>query len=108
MFRRRAIVICLLALLAAFLLQASGCGDSKSGGTMSADQHARIEKGMTLDDVEAIAGAPERTHKSGSSKDPNIIWYYGKAEGDGLVRVSFIGGKVDNVSPYDQSVTPEE
>ena len=94
-------------LIALALLIAAGCGNGESGG-ISPDQHSQIQRGMTLDQVEAITGSPSRSHKSGSTQNPNITWYFNKTEGEGLVRVAFVAGKVDNISPYDQSVEPEE
>lgn len=104
----RLFVLLALALMALLTLPVlAGCEQNKKG-VMNPDQHSRIQKGMTLDDVEAIAGTPERTHKKGSARDPNIIWYYSKTESEGLVRVSFQGGKVDSITPYDTSIAPEE
>lgn len=101
------IVAAMAAVLAAALLGLTGCSQSKTGA-LSPAQYARIQKGMTMDDVEAVAGAPERSHKKGTSKDPNIVWYYPKTEGEGMVRVSFTDGKVDLITPYDSSIEPEE
>lgn len=97
-----------MAILAAAALALAGCGDSQKSGVISREQYDRIQKGLTLDEVEAIGGEPYRTHKTGTSKDPNIFWYYSKTEGDGLVRISFLSGRVDSISPYEISVTPEE
>lgn len=101
------LAIAITALVTVVSTGLTGCGESKSGA-LSPDQHVRIQKGMTMDDVEAVAGTPERSHKKGSSKDPNIIWYYTKTEGEGMVKISFMGGKVDLISPYDTSILPEE
>ena len=67
-----------------------------------------MQKGMTLDQVEGLLDQPDRTHRLGSNKDPNVIWYYNKSEGEGLVRFSFLNGKMDVASPYEVSVNPEE
>lgn len=96
-----------IVLLALTVISLAGCGGSKSGA-ISQEQYDRIQKGMTLDEVEAIGGTPYRTHKSGSSKDPNIIWNYSKTDSEGLVRISFLGGKVDSISPYEVNVQPDE
>lgn len=85
----------------------SGCGSSKAGA-MRPSQYDRIQKGMTIDQVESIAGKPARSHTKGSFKNPNIIWYYTKTEGEGLVKISFIGGRVDLISPYNEGFPPPE
>jgi len=103
-FQRRLLIVLATLLLAALLVAAAGCG--KSG--ISSDQYDQLEKGMTLDQVEGILGQPDRTHRIGSSQNPNIIWYYNKSEGEGLVRISFIDAKMDVASPYDVSVNPDE
>jgi hypothetical protein len=102
-----AAIVCAAAVFVSLILLSSGCGDSKSGA-LTKEQYERIQKDMTLDDVEAIAGQPYRTHRSGPAQNPDIIWYYSKSEADGLLRVSFKGGRVDNISPYDLDVAPEE
>ncbi len=99
------LIIATVTLIALTTLAAAGCG-SKSG--ISRDQFAQVQKGMTLDQVEGLLGQPDRTHHLGTSKNLNIIWYYNKSESDGLVRVSFLDGKVDSTTPYDTNVTPEE
>lgn len=108
---RRAVIfltaVLLCAVLAVAPLGLTGCGEAKAGA-LSPDQYAHIQKGMTLDNVEAVAGAPERSHKKGTSKDPNVVWYYTKTEGEGMVMVSFVDGKVEKITPYDSSITPEE
>ena len=97
-----------VGLMLTVLCGLSGCGSSKAGA-MGPSQYARIQKGMTIDQVEAIAGKPARSHTKDSFKNPNIIWYYTKTEGEGLVEISFIGGKVDLISPYNASIpAPEE
>ena len=58
---------------------------------------------MTMDEVESILGSPERSHVTGASQEPTIFWYFPKAEGDGLVKISFEQGKVVSVAPYNQS-----
>lgn len=105
--RRRPLLL-LLALPAvlALLLTATGCGGGK--GTISPDQHAQLSKGMSLDDVEALLGPPERTHRMGSGETAAIYWYYNKTEGEGLVKVAFENGQVTIITPYDQSLSPEE
>ncbi|RJQ43017.1 MAG: hypothetical protein C4534_08815 [Gaiellales bacterium] len=89
-----------MAMIISLLLGASACGE-KAG--ITSDDHARIEVGMTMDEVEDMLGQPERSHVTGDSQNPSIFWYYPKAEGDGLVKVSFEGARVTSVSPYDQS-----
>lgn len=96
-----------LLVLMLVALTFAGCGNSKEG-IISPDQHSRVQKGMTLDDVEAITGPPLRTHRTGSTRDPTIIWYYGKTEGEGLVRITFEGGKVVTITPYNESVEAQE
>ncbi len=103
--RRPVILIIILLLLATPLLALGGCGEEK--GAISKDTYGQIEPGMTMDDVDAIAGQPERSHSLGTAQDPQIFWYYNKTEGEGFVRVVFEGGKVTTVSPYDESITPE-
>jgi len=89
------------------MLPAAGCGKTAK---LSPETYAKIQKGMTLDEVESIAGQPERSHKLGSasSKSQTIYWYYAKTEGEGLVRVAFENGKVTNISPYNANINPEE
>ncbi len=101
---RIALIVAAGMLLTMVLLSASGCGQKG----ISQSQYEQIQKGMTLDQVEGILGQPDRTHRTGSSQNPNIIWYYNKSEGEGLVRVSFLDGKMDQASPYDLSVNPDE
>lgn len=103
---RRLFALMAMAAIAALLLTA-GCGDSKTGA-INAEQHSRVQKGMTLDEVEAVTGTPLRSHRTGPTQNPDIIWYFDKTDGEGLVRVSFISYKVDSISPYDQGVQPEE
>lgn len=101
----KSLLLITVVTLIALSVLATGCG-SKSG--ISRDQFAQVQKGMTLDQVEGLLGQPDRTHHLGTSKNLNIIWYYNKSESDGLVRVSFLDGKVDSTTPYDTNVTPEE
>lgn len=98
---------CLLAFLflAVLLLAVADCG-SKSG--VSQSQYEQVQKGMTLDQVEGLLGQPDRTHRTGPTSNPNVIWYYNKSEAEGLVRISFINALVDNLSPYDLSVNLDE
>ena len=103
--RKMTFIFILLALTIPVVLAATGCGD-KDGVTP--DAYAKIEKGMTLDQVEAILGTPPRSHRTGPTKDPTIIWYYIKSEGDGLAKITFESAKVTNISPYDTSVNPDE
>jgi hypothetical protein len=102
--RRPLTIIAAVLLLAALLTPVIGCG--KSG--ISRDQYNQVQKGMTLDQVEGILGQPDRTHRTGSAQNPNVIWYYNKTEGEGLVRIAFLDGKMDTVSPYEISVNPDE
>lgn len=104
---RLATLVIAVALLGMTVLVLAGCGGNKTGA-ISQEQFNRIQKGMTLDEVEAIAGNPYRTHSAGTAKDPNIIWNYSKTDGEGLVRISFLSGKVDTISPYEIGVQPEE
>lgn len=106
MNRRPLLTITLILAALALLPVLAGCGDTK--GTISPDQYSQLNKGMSLDDVEAILGAPERTHRMGSGETATIYWYYRKTEGEGLVKVTFEGGKVSSISPYDQSLSPDE
>lgn len=104
--RRFSVDVVALLTVAVFLLAAAGCGGKEA--TISQEQHSQIQREMTLDQVEAITGEPVRTHRTGSPQNPDIIWYFEKTEGAGLVRITFIGGKVESVSPYEESVEPEE
>lgn len=100
------IMFAFVALLFAGLsVVVTGCGSEEG---ISQSQYERVQKGMTLDDVEGLLGQPDRTHRTGSTSNPNIIWYYNKSEAEGLVRISFIDAKVDNLSPYDLSVNLDE
>lgn len=103
--RKVIFIFILLALTSTTVLATTGCGEN-SGITPGA--YAKIEKGMTLDQVEAILGTPPRSHRTGSTKDPTIIWYYNKSEGDGLAKITFESAKVTNISPYDTGVNPDE
>lgn len=98
-------VFIILLIIAVSALLGAGCGDSQ--GSLDEDTHAKIELGMTMDDVDALAGQPERSHSIGSAQNPQVFWYYNKTDGDGFVRVVFEDGKVTTVSPYDESITPE-
>jgi hypothetical protein len=102
--RRNFILMVLTLLLSVSLLAASGCGEKP--GSISRDVHSQIKNGMTMDDVDAIAGQPERSHSLGSADNPQIFWYYNKTDGEGFVRVVFENGKVTTVSPYDEDFTP--
>lgn len=100
------LLIVLAVLLSAGLSFAViGCG-SKAG--ISQSQYEQVQKGMTLDEVEGLLGQPDRSHRTGTSSNPNIIWYYNKSEAEGLVRVSFLDARVDSLSPYDLSVNLDE
>ncbi|MHB1326142.1 MAG: hypothetical protein ACYDGS_08165 [Thermoleophilia bacterium] len=101
---RLLIIITAVLLLVTLALTAGGCG--KSG--ISRSQYDQIQKGMTLDQVEGILGQPDRTHRLGANANPNVIWNYNKSEGEGLVRISFLDGKMDVASPYEVSVNPNE
>ncbi len=103
--RRNFTFIILALLLSAWLLTATGCGDKQ--GSINKEVHGQITNGMTMDEVDAVAGQPERSHSIGSAQNPQIFWYYNKSEGKGFVRVVFEEGKVTTVSPYDESITPE-
>ncbi|MBI5870182.1 MAG: outer membrane protein assembly factor BamE [Actinobacteria bacterium] len=105
--RAAGLVITVLALLimAVLLVIVTGCG-SEAG--ISQSQYEQVQKGMTLDQVEGLLGQPDRSHRTGPTNNPNIIWYYNKSEAEGLVRISFINALVDNLSPYDLSVNLDE
>lgn len=103
--RKVIFIFILFALTVPVVLAATGCGDN---GGITPEAYAKIEKGMTLDQVEAILGTPPRSHRTGSTKDPTIIWYYNKSEGDGLAKITFESARVTNISPYDTSVNPDE
>ncbi|MHB1390427.1 MAG: hypothetical protein ACYCXF_04210 [Thermoleophilia bacterium] len=103
---RRLFALMALVAVATLLLSAAGCGDSKNG-IIDAEQYGRLQKGMTLDEVEAVTGTPLRSHTTGPTQNPSINWYFGKTEGEGLVRVTFVDYRIDLISPYDQSVQPE-
>ncbi|MHB0867619.1 MAG: hypothetical protein ACYC6B_06025 [Thermoleophilia bacterium] len=103
---RRFFALLTMATITAVLLTA-GCGDSKTG-VINSEQYGRVQKGMTLDEVEAITGTPLRSHSTGPTQNPSIIWYFDKADGEGLVRFTFVNYKVDSIAPYDQSVPLEE
>lgn len=81
-------------------LPATGCGGSSG---VSQEDHDKIQVGMTMDEVAAILGQPERSHVTGASQNPGIFWYFTKSEGEGLMKISFEQGKVTSVAPYDQS-----
>lgn len=102
----RRLLLLSLVLTAALALLAAGCGNSR--GSISPDQYSQLEKGMSLDGVEAILGPPERTHRMGSGATETLYWYYNKTEGEGLVKLTFEDGKVTGITPYDQSLSPEE
>ncbi|MBE0428425.1 MAG: hypothetical protein IBX61_00945 [Thermoleophilia bacterium] len=95
------------ALLLIALLFIVSCGENRAG-LIDQDQYERIQRGMTMDEVESITGIPTRTHRTGPATDPNIIWYFDKKDGEGLIRISFVGGKVDSVSPFDPGVEQQE
>jgi len=87
------------------LIAVTSCG-SKAG--ISQSQYEQVQKGMTLDQVEGLLGQPDRSHRTGPTNNPNIIWYYNKSEAEGLVRIGFLDAKVDSLSPYDLSVNLDE
>lgn len=97
----------IVILIAISLLLLSGCGEAVSG-VITLDDYTQIHNSMTMDDVEALIGAPQRSHRLGSSKVPTVYWYYSKTEGEGLVRVAFENGKVVSISPYNLDLNPEE
>lgn len=104
---RRALIIMLVAAVAAIsILILTGCGGDNSG-SIDRDTYAKINNGMTMDDVDAVAGQPERSHSIGAAASPQVFWYYGKTDGEGFIRVVFEDGKVTTISPYDESITPE-
>lgn len=100
----KAITVAVL-ITACLLIVVTGCG-SKDG--VSQSLYEQVQKGMTLDEVEGLLGQPDRTHRTGATSNPNIIWYYNKSEAEGLVRISFTNAKVDSLSPYDLSVNLDE
>jgi len=102
--RDGACLLLAVVLLAATMLIAAGCGQSG----ISQSQYDQIQKGMTLDEVEGILGQPDRTHHLGTPQNPEIVWYYNKSEGEGLVRFSFTSGKMNVATPYETSVNPDE
>ncbi len=106
MSRRSSFVIAFLLVAVLVTVPAWGCGGTKAG-FIDRETHAKIQNGMTMDEVDAIAGQPERSHSVGAAANPQVFWYYGKTDGEGFVRVVFEGGKVTTVSPYDESITPE-
>lgn len=89
-------IIFSIVLIMVMAVTAAGCGDDTG---ITPEDHSQIEVGMTMDDVDAILGQPERSHVTGSS----IFWYYPKSDQEGLVKISFEQGKVTSVAPYDQS-----
>lgn len=95
-----------VALAIAALALPAGCGGSAN--ELTPDEHGQIRFGMTMDEVEGIAGAPERTHRTGTAKAPLVYWYYPKTEGEGLVRIAFDNGKLTSISPYEEGVSPED
>ncbi|MFA5802661.1 MAG: outer membrane protein assembly factor BamE [Thermoleophilia bacterium] len=108
--RRQKIILVLMTLVAAVVIStlviaSAGCGE-KAG--VSAEKYAQVEKGMTLDQVEGLLGTPARSHRTGPSQNPTIIWYYDKTSGEGLLKIAFENAKVSNISPYDTSVNPDE
>lgn len=102
---RRKLLPLMILLIAMFTLVNTGCGTSQ--GSLDKETHGKIELGMTMDNVDTIAGQPERSHSIGSAQNPQVFWYYNKTEGEGFVRVVFEDGKVTTVSPYDESISPE-
>jgi len=108
--RKQMLILLLTTLAAAVVLttlvfSAAGCGDS---GGVSDEKYSQVEKGMSLDQVEGLLGTPPRSHRTGSSKNPTIIWYYEKSNGEGLLKITFEDAKVTNISPYDTSINPAE
>ncbi|MHB9112017.1 MAG: outer membrane protein assembly factor BamE domain-containing protein [Thermoleophilia bacterium] len=105
--RAAGVIMTTLAVLlsAGLLIAVTGCG-SKAG--VSQNQYEQVQKGMTLDQVEGLLGQPDRSHRTGPTNNPNIIWYYNKSEAEGLVKISFLNAMVDNLSPYDLSVNLDE
>lgn len=109
--RRRQKFILLMMMLttgvaiATLVFAAAGCGE-KAG--VSAEKYAQVEKGMTLDQVDELLGTPARSHHTGPTNNPTIIWYYDKNSGEGLLKIAFENAKVSNISPYDTSVNPDE
>ncbi|MFA6001977.1 MAG: outer membrane protein assembly factor BamE [Thermoleophilia bacterium] len=103
--RKMMFIFIIFALTVPVAVAASSCGD-KSG--ITPDAYAKIEKGMNLDQVEAILGTPPRSHRTGPSQNPTIIWYYEKSSGEGLLKITFESAKVTNISPYDTSINPDE
>jgi hypothetical protein len=87
------------------MILVAGCG-AKAG--ISQSQYEQVQKGMTLDQVESLLGQPDRSHRTGPTNNPNIIWYFNKSEAEGLVRISFLNATVDNLSPYDLNVNLDE
>ncbi|MDO8737327.1 MAG: hypothetical protein Q7K29_09650 [Thermoleophilia bacterium] len=95
----------MIILLAISLFIIAGCGSQAGIGQ---SQYEQVQKGMTLDDVEGLLGQPDRSHRTGPTNNPSIIWYYNKSEAEGLVRIGFVNAKVDSLSPYDLSVNLDE
>lgn len=91
--------------IATLVIASAGCGE-KAG--VSAEKYAQVEKGMTLDQVDGLLGTPARSHHTGPTNNPTIIWYYDKESGEGLLKIAFENAKVSNISPYDTSVNPDE
>ena len=101
------VILITMAILASVfaMVMVAGCG-SKAG--ISQSQYEQVQKGMTLDQVEGLLGQPDRSHRTGPTNNPNIIWYFNKSEAEGLVRISFLNATVDSLSPYDLSVNLDE
>jgi hypothetical protein len=103
---RKLLVIILAISMATLAIVTVGCGGDKAG-SISRATHDEIQNGMTMDEVDAIAGQPERSHSIGAAGNPQVFWYFGKTDGEGFVRVVFEEGKVTTISPYDESFVPE-
>jgi hypothetical protein len=103
---RKILMLVLAVTMVSTVLVSAGCGGNKAG-SIDESTYSKINNGMTMDDVDAVAGQPERSHSIGAAASPQVFWYYGKTDGEGFVRVVFEDGKVTTVSPYDESITPE-
>jgi outer membrane protein assembly factor BamE (lipoprotein component of BamABCDE complex) len=76
-------------------------GNSANKGDQKASNFAAVRSqivlGMTEDQVQAVAGAPESSQHTDDTYGTSDYWYYGVLSTDGW-QLSFTNGKLDSIN----------